>query len=135
MSTMINEGAWDWTCLRDDSPVVKSSAWAHLIQTPWMARMVPLQHRTEVLMARVAGWGPHGGAWSPAHMARAFHEALGVSFQSADPQKYLDALLYGLTLAWGTEVTSFNLILDAAAISFAICDMVSKEPAKSGTQK
>ena len=132
---MINEGAWDWTFLRDDSPVVKSSAWSHLLQTPWMARMVPLQHRTEVLMVGVAGWAPEGGAWSPAHMARAFHEALGVSFQSTDPQKYLDALLYGLTLAGGTEVTSFNLPQEAAAVSFAICDMVSKEPAKSGTRK
>ena len=71
-------------------------------------------------MARVAGWGPDGGAWSPAHMVRAYHEALGVSFHSADPQKYLDALLYGLTLAWGTV---------------AICDLVSKELAKSGTRK
>ena len=52
-----------------------------------------------VLMAGVAGWGPDGGAWSPAHMARAYHEALGVPFHSADPQKYLDALLYGLNLA------------------------------------
>ena len=68
-------------------------------------------------------------------MARAFHEALGVSFQSADPHNYPDALLYGLTLVWGTEVTSFNLTQDAATVSFAICDMVSKEPAKSGTRK
>ena len=65
-------------------------------------------------------------------MARAYHEALGVSFQSADPQKYLDALLYGLTLARGTEITSFNLTPDAAAVSFAICDPLSKEPARPG---
>ena len=135
MSTMINEGAWDWTRLRDESPSVKSSAWSHLLQTPWMAHMAPLQHRIEVLMARVAGWGPDGGARSLTHMARAFDEALGVSFHSADPQKYLDALLYGLTLAWGTEVTSFNLTPHAAAVSFAICGLVSKEPAKSGARK
>ena len=48
--------------------------------------MVPLQHRTKVLMAGVAGWGPEGGAWISAHMARAYHEALGVSFQSYDPR-------------------------------------------------
>ena len=96
--------------------------------------MVPLQHKTEVLMAGVAGWGPEGGAWGPAHMAQAYHDALGVSFHSADPQNYLDALLYGLTLAWGTEITSFNLTPDAAAVSFAICDLVSKEPAKTGTR-
>ena len=71
--------------------------------------MVPLQHRTWVLMAGVAGWGPEGGGWIPAHMARAYHEALGISFHSSDPQMYLDALLCGLTLAWGTEVTSFHL--------------------------
>ena len=97
--------------------------------------MVPLQHRTEVLMAGMAGCGPEGGASGPAHMARAYHEALGVSFQSADPQKYLDALLYRLTLAWGTEITSFSLTPDAAAVSFAICDLVSREPAKTGTRK
>ena len=45
--------------------------------------MVPLQHRTEVLMAGVAGWGPEGGGWLPAHMARAYHE--GISFQSSYP--------------------------------------------------
>ena len=86
-------------------------------------------------MAGVAGWGSEGGAWGPAHMARAHHEALGVSFLSADPQKYLDALLYGPTLAWGTEITSFNVTPDAAAVSFAICDLVSKEPAKASTRK
>ena len=86
-------------------------------------------------MVGVAGWGPDGGAWSSAHMARAFHKALGVSLHSAYLQKYLDALLYGLTLAWGTEVTSFNLTPDTAAVSLAICDLVSKEPAKSGARK
>ena len=63
--------------------------------------MAPLQHRTQVLMAGVAGWGLEGGGWIPEHMARAYVEALGISFQSFDPQKYLDMLLYGLTLAWG----------------------------------
>ena len=68
-------------------------------------------------------------------MARGFHEAVGVSFHSADPQKYLDALLHGLMLAWGTKVTCFNLTLDAATVTFAICNLVSKELAKSGAQK
>ena len=95
--------------------------------------MVPVQHRTKVLMAGVAGWGPEGGALGTAHMARAYHEALRVSFQSADPQKYLDALL--LTLAWGTGITSFSLTPDAAAVSFTICDLVSREPAKTGARK
>ena len=67
-------------------PPGTASAWSHLLQTPWMARMVLLQHRTEVLMAGVAGWGPEGAAWVPAHMPRAYHEALGKSFQSADPK-------------------------------------------------
>ena len=67
-------------------------------------------------MAAVAALRPDGGAWSPAHMARAYHEALGVSFHSADPQKYLDALLYGLNLAWGTQITSFNLIPKSCAV-------------------
>ena len=44
------------------NPVVKASAWAHLIQTRWMARMVPLQHKVEVLMADAACWGPEGGS-------------------------------------------------------------------------
>ena len=60
-------------------------------------------------------------------MARSFHEALGISFASADPQKYVDILLYGLTLAWGAEVTSFDLPPDAAAVSFAICDQATQE--------
>ena len=68
-------------------------------------------------------------------MARAYHEALGISFQSADPQKYLDVLLYGLTLAWGTKITSFNVTPDVAAVSFAIYDLVSREPAKTGNPK
>ena len=68
-------------------------------------------------------------------MARAYHEALGVSFQCADPQKYMDALLRSLTLAWGTEVTSFNLMPDVATISFAICDLVSKDPVRLGGRK
>ena len=63
-------------------------------------------------------------------MARSFHEALGISFASADPQKYVDVLLYGLTLAWGAEVTSFDLPPDAAAVSFAICDQVTQEVQK-----
>ena len=72
MSTTVNEGAWDWTRLKDDSPVVKSNAWSHLLQTSWMALMVPLQHRTEVVMVGVAGWGPKGGGG-----ARGLHIWLG----------------------------------------------------------
>ena len=135
MSSTVNEGAWDWTRLKDDSPALKSHAWSHLLQTPWMARMVPFQHETEVLMAGVAGWGPEGQPWVPAHLARAYHEALGVSFQSSDPQKYFDALLYGLTLAWGTEVTSLHLAPEAAAVSFAICDMVTREPTRAANKR
>ena len=86
-------------------------------------------------MAGVAGWASDGGSWGPSTMATAFHEALGISFQSADPQKCMDTLLYGLTMAWGTEVTSFNLSRDAAAVSFAICNVVSKEPARSRGKK
>ena len=97
--------------------------------------MVPLQHRTEVLMAGVAGWGPEGQPWVPAHLARAYHEALGVSFQSSDPQKYFDVLLYWLTLAWGTEVTSFHLAPEAAAVSFAICDVVTREPTRAANKR
>ena len=63
-------------------------------------------------------------------MARAFHEVLGISFQSADAQKHMDMLLYGLTMAWGTEVTSLNLTQDIALVSFAICELVLKEPPK-----
>ena len=77
MSATVNDGVWDWTRLKDESPVVKARAWAHLVQTPWMARMVPLQHTVEVLMAGVAGWAPEGGSRGPSNMARAFHEALG----------------------------------------------------------
>ena len=98
-----------------------------LIQTPWMARMVPHQQRLEVLMAGVVRWGSDVGSWSAPRMARSFHEALGVSFASANPQKYVDALLYGLTLARGAKVTSFDLPPDAAAVSFAICDQVTNE--------
>ena len=47
----------------------------------------------------------------------------------------MDALLYGLTIAWGTEVTSSNRTPDAAAVSFAICDVVSTEPARLGGQE
>ena len=80
-------------------------------------------------------WGPEGGAWGPAHMARVYHESVGISFQSADPQNCLDVLLYGLTLACGTKITSFNLTLDTAAVSFAICDLISREPARTGSRK
>ena len=131
MSSTVNEGAWDLTHLKDDSPAAKSNAWSHLLQTPGMARMVPLQHRSEVFMASVAGWGPEGQPWVPAHLARAYHEALGISFQLSDPQKYPDALLYGLTLAWGTEVASFHLAPEAAAVSFAVCDVGTQEPARA----
>ena len=31
-------------------------------------------------------------------------------------------LLYGLTLAWGLEVTAFSLSVDEAAVGFAVCD-------------
>ena len=47
----------------------------------------------------------------------------------------MDTPLYGLTMAWGTEVTSFNLSQDVAAVNFAIRDLVSKEPAKFGGRK
>ena len=40
-----------------------------------------------------------------------------------------------LTLAWGTEITSFNLRPDAAAVTFAICDLVSRELPRPGCQK
>ena len=76
----------------------------------------------------MAGWSPQGGFWGPSNMVRAFHEAVGVSFLSTDPQKCMDALLYGLTMSWDTKVTSFNLNPDAAAVSFPICNVVSKEP-------
>ena len=93
MSSRQNEGAWDWSRLKDDSPAVKAKAWALLIQTPWMARMVPHQHRLKALMAGAAGWSTKVGPWSAAKMERSYHEIL----------------LYGLVLAWGTEVTSFDL--------------------------
>ena len=51
------------------------------------------------------------------------------------PQKYLDALLYGLTLAWGTKVTSFHLAPEAAVVSFAICDLVTREPTRAANRK
>ena len=127
MTSPQKEGARDWTRLKDESPAVKSKAWAMLIQTPWMAHMVPHQHRLEVLMAGVAGWGLDVGSWSAPRMARSFHEALGISFASADPKKYVDVLLHAVTPAWGAEVTSFDLLPDAAAMSFAICDQVTQE--------
>ena len=86
-------------------------------------------------MAGVVGWGPEGGSRGPSDMARAYHEAPGVSFQSAEHQKYMDAPLYGLTLVWGTEVTSFNVTPDAVAVSLAICDLVSKDPVRFGGLK
>ena len=131
MVTTVNDGAWDWTRLMDENASAKAQAWRHLLQTPWMGRMFPLQHRLEVLMSGVAGWGPGATQWSTPQLAWSFHEALGVSFQSPDPQHYMDAMLYGLTMAWGAEVTSFNLSQEAAAVSFAVCDVVSKEPVKS----
>ena len=131
MVTTINDGPWDCTRLKDENASAKAQAWRHLLQTPWMARMVPLQHRLEVLMSGVAAWGLGATQWSTPQLARSFHEALGVSFQSPDPQHYMDAMLYGLTMAWGAEVTSFNLSQEAAAVSFAVCDVVSKEPVKS----
>ena len=134
MGTTVNEGAWGWTRLKDDSLVVESNARAHLLQTPWMAHMVPLQHSTEVLMAGVAGWGLDRGSWGPSSMARAYHEALGVSLQSAYPHHELDARLYGLTLIWGTKNTCFHLPSVAAAVSFAISDLVSKELVRHGGQ-
>ena len=101
MVTTINDGAWDWTRLKDENASAKAQAWRHVLQTPWMARMVPLQHRLEVLMSGVAGWGPGATQWSTPQLARSFHEALGVSFQSPDPQHHMDAMLYGLTMARG----------------------------------
>ena len=80
MSATANDGAWDWTRLKDESSLVKSRTWAHLIQTPWMARTVPRQHRIEVLMAGVAGWSLEGRSWGPSNMAGAFHEAREISF-------------------------------------------------------
>ena len=58
--------------------MVKAKAWALLIQTPRMARMVPHQHRLDVLMAGVAGWGSEVGLRSAPKMAQLYHEALGV---------------------------------------------------------
>ena len=82
MGSANNDGAWDWRRLKDEDPAAKSTAWAHLIQTPWMARMIPHQHRTEVLVAGVAGWSRDGVSWSAVKLARTFHETLGISFQS-----------------------------------------------------
>ena len=131
MGSAKNDGAWDWRRLKDEDPAAKSTAWAHLIQTPWMARMIPPQHRTEVLVAGVAGWSRDGVSWSAVKLARTFHETLGISFQSPDPQRYVDALLYGLTLAWGVEVTAFSLSAEEAAVGFAVCDLIAKPPGKS----
>ena len=70
MGSAKNDGAWDWRRLKDEDPAAKSTAWAHVIQTPWMARMIPLQHRTEVLVAGVAGWSRDGVSWSAVKLAR-----------------------------------------------------------------
>ena len=135
MGSSKNDGAWDWRRLKDEDPAAKSTAWAHLIQTPWMARMIPLQHRTEVLVAGVAGWSRDGVSCSAVKLARTFHETLGISFQSPNPQRYVDALLYGLTLAWGVEVTAFSLSAEEAAVGFAVCDLIAKPPGKSASRR
>ena len=44
-------------------------------------------------------------------------------------------LLYGLTLAWGTEVTSFHVAPEAAAVSFAICDVMTREPTRAANKR
>ena len=97
--------------------------------------MIPLQHRTEVLVAGVAGWSRDGVSWSAVKLARTFHETLGISFQSPHPQWYVDALLYGLTLAWGVEVTAFSLSAEEAAVGFAVCDLIAKPPRKSASRR
>ena len=84
MSSTQNKGAWDGTYPKDDSPVVKAKIWALLRQTPWMALMVPHQHRLEVLMLGVINCGTEVGPWLAPKMARSCHEALWVSFSSAD---------------------------------------------------
>ena len=74
MGSAKNDGAWDWRRLKDEDPAAKSTAWAHLIQTPWMARMIPHHHRTEVPVAGVAGWSRDGVSWSAVKLARTFQE-------------------------------------------------------------
>ena len=47
----------------------------------------------------------------------------------------MDVLLYGLTLAWGTKGTSFDLPPEAAAVSFAICDQVTQYVNRGNSKK
>ena len=73
--------------------------------------------------------------WGFANMARAYHEALGISFPSTNPHKCLDVLLYELSFASRTEVISRNLASSVATLSFAMCDLVSRDPASKGSRK
>ena len=45
---------------------------------------------------------------------------LGVSFVASEMQKYKDAVLFGLTMAWGVEIQSFHLLRDHSRVNFAM---------------
>ena len=76
-----------------------------LVAAPWRVGEVPVQHRGQVLQAGIDGWQPsmHKGM-TTSKMALLLRQGLGVSFVASEIQKYKDAVLFGLTMAWGVEI-------------------------------
>ena len=59
-------------------------------------------------------------------MASQLRAAVGESFMASEPTRYKEAIIFGITLAWGIEVQAFNLealrgiVNDAGVECFAV---------------
>ena len=83
---------------------VRDAAWTELVAAPWKANEVPVDQRGHVLQAGVDGWPSTQKGMTTSRMALMPRQGLGVSFVAAESPKYKEALLIGLTLAWGIEL-------------------------------
>ena len=92
---------------------------------PTLVQQVPVEHRREVLDAGVNGWHPSLAAGSStSRMAHQLRTALDTSFVASEEQKYEEAVLFGITLAWGMDITALDLTSAQSHVSFAICDQL-----------
>ena len=88
---------------------------------PLEGRRGAVEHRGQVLHAGVDGWQPSmQKGVTTSKIAVLLQQGMGVSCVVSEMHKYKDAVLFGLTMAWGVEVQSFDLLPEHSHVNFTM---------------
>ena len=91
-----------------NKPELQDKAWSYLVWHPTKAGEVPHEHRTNVVITGINNW-LCSTRLNTTTLATCFHDILHVNMPNSKFMNYKDAILFGIMLAWGLQVQSFDL--------------------------